>query len=296
MARPIRIHVPGGFYHITLRGNHRREIFTTTADRALLNVIVAASLDKYAARAHAYCWMSNHIHLLVEAGEPPVGNLMRSVASGYARAFQRKLETTGHLFERRYHAVLVDTDAYLLEVVRYIHLNPVRARMALNAASYRWSSHHAYLGEREDDWVTTGTTLGVFANARDKAIDGYRRFMDVDAESIPSPFDDVDPDQPYILGRPEFVARFAEIAPRRQALQSLELLLAEACARFHVTESQLAAHRRDPNIARIRAWFARQAKRRKIARLAAVARMLACDPKTLRHAMKRYPDDDADAG
>src|SRR4051812_8639065 len=114
MVRPLRIHIPGGFHHVTLRGNHREPIFRVDADRLLLNAIVEASVARHGARIHAYCWMTNHIHMLVQVGDPPLSGLMRDIASGYARAFQLKRATTGHLFENRYHAILVDADAYLL--------------------------------------------------------------------------------------------------------------------------------------------------------------------------------------
>jgi REP element-mobilizing transposase RayT len=291
MARPIRLHVPGGFFHVTLRGNHRLDIFATPADRALLNTIVAAALADYGARLHAYCWMSNHIHMLIEVGDAPLGDLMRCIASGYARAYQRKLPTTGHLFERRYHATLVDTDTYLLEVVRYIHLNPVRARMVRTADAWHWSSHHAYRGVRgADRWVTTGTALGVFSRDRDKAIRAYRRFMDVNAGEVRSPFENVTSDQPFILGSPEFVARFASTSPRQRMRAALEALIAEGCAKFRVTPEALAAPRCNPQVGRLRAWLAREARARKIASLATVARRVGCDPKGLRKAMQKFPD------
>ncbi len=90
--------------------------------------------------------MTNHLHLLMQVQDVPLSNPMRNIASEFARAMQRKLETTGHFFERRYHASLVDTDAYLLELIRYTHLNPVRAGIVAQPALYPWSSHHAYVG------------------------------------------------------------------------------------------------------------------------------------------------------
>src|ERR1700741_1204574 len=136
MGRPLRLHLPGGFYHTTLRGNHREDIFTVDSDRGLLNTIVEFALSKHGARIHAYCWMTNHLHMLVQVGEEPLSALMRRIASGHARAYQANRKTPGHLFERRYHAVLVDADAYLMELVRYIHLNPVRARLVDSPHEY----------------------------------------------------------------------------------------------------------------------------------------------------------------
>jgi REP element-mobilizing transposase RayT len=125
MARRLRLHVPGGFYHVTLRGNHQQPIFFAATDRDLLNRIVAEAIAELRARIHAFCWMTNHVHLLVQVSDEPLGRLMHRIASKYARTVQARIATTGHLFERRYHAALVDTDRYLIAVLRYIHLNPV---------------------------------------------------------------------------------------------------------------------------------------------------------------------------
>ena len=151
MARPLRLHVAGGFYHVTLRGNHRRPIFFTDADRDLLEEVLAEALDRGAARVHAYCWMSNHLHMLVQVADVPLSRLMLRVASRYARTVQIALATTGHLFERRYPALLVDADSYLLTLLRYIHLNPVRAGLVGDAQLYRWSSAQAH-ADGADPW------------------------------------------------------------------------------------------------------------------------------------------------
>src|SRR5262249_17318822 len=137
----------------------------------------------------------------------PLGSLMLRIASRYARTVQKRLATTGHLFQRRYHAILVDTDAYLLELIRYIHLNPVRAGMVRSAADYDWSSHHAYSAMRNDAWITTDLALGLWHADRDRAITAYREFM-AGAEGAedkghltPHPAD------ARILGNDEFLAK-----------------------------------------------------------------------------------------
>ena len=166
MPRRLRIHSPGGFYHVTLRGNHRRAIFVEEGDQRLLNTVVARAVSRFDARVHAYCWMSNHIHLLLQAGSEPIANPMRNIAAEFARAMQSKLLTTGHFFERRYHATLVDNDAYLLQLIRYIHRNPVHAGMVASVGEYPWSSHHAYVGARSEAWVTVDFGLSMFAAER----------------------------------------------------------------------------------------------------------------------------------
>lgn len=113
MPRPLRIHVPGTFHHVTLRGNHRQDIFFTAADREIFYDLLREIIGRFGARLHAYCLMTNHVHLLIQVGDAPLGKSMLRIASRYARTLQRRFQTTGHLFERRYHTVLVDVDTYL---------------------------------------------------------------------------------------------------------------------------------------------------------------------------------------
>ncbi len=132
---------------------------------------------------------------------------MLRVASQYARTVQKRLRTSGHLFERRYHAALVDADEYLFELLRYIHLNPVRARMVQRIEDYPWSSHHAYLGTRSEAWLTTGFALRMFHTDTNRAVRAYRRFLlgQVGCEEE-SPLPQCNPNDSRVLGDDQFVA------------------------------------------------------------------------------------------
>lgn len=296
MVRPRRLHLPGGFYHTTIRGNHREAIFATVNDRLLLNAIVEQALGKYGARVHAYCWMTNHLHMLVQVGDRPLSRVMQKIASGYARAFQIKRETTGHLFENRFHSVLVDADAYLLELIRYIHLNPVRAGIAADVAEYRWSSHHNYLGRADDRWLTTDFGLRMFSADRAKAIAAYARFLDCNASDIPSPFENMRLEQPEILGSEEFCSRMREHFSLPPAEVSLDSLIDEGCARFGLARHQLLSRLRSDRIAAARAWVARRALDSRAATLAGIARTLGCDLHTIQRALDRSAGDQEQSG
>jgi REP element-mobilizing transposase RayT len=290
MPRRLRIHAPGGFYHVTLRGNHRRAIFVEEGDQRLLNVIVARAIASFEARVHAYCWMGNHIHLLLQAGSEPISSPMRNIAAEFARAMQSKLGTTGHFFERRYHSTLVDHDSYLLQLIRYIHRNPVEAGIVTHVSAYPWSSHHAYAGSRSEGWVTVDFALRMFARHRVQAVHAYRRFLDAPRHD----------DEPWlatmasngggvqVLGNDEFVARAQGRASPLRARESLEDVIAEGCRRFAVSLDRLASTLHDPYSARVRAWIACQVVRRRVASLAAVARALGRNEATLRYAIRRY--------
>jgi putative transposase len=177
MPRSPRLHVPGGCYHVILRGNHREPLFSTDADRDVLNALVAEVLDQQQARLHSFCWMTNHLHALIQIGNAPLGSVMHRIARRVSRYRHRQLRTTGHLFERRYKAWLVDMDAYFIALLRYIHLNPVKARMVAQVDDYVWSSHHAYLGTQSLSWLTTDFGLSLFGNTLHVARNAYRAWM-----------------------------------------------------------------------------------------------------------------------
>jgi len=289
MPRRLRIHLPGGFYHVTLRGNHQQEIFFADGDRSLLNKIVARAIDEFGARLHAYCWMTNHLHFLLQVGNEPLARPMRQIAAEFARAMQLKLDTTGHFFERRYHATLVDTDAYLLELLRYIHLNPVRAGLVDDPARFRWSSHHHYTGGRVEPWVTSDFALNMFSDNRARAIAAYQGFLQSAVAPSWEPSMATNSADSAVLGTDEFLARVRPETSRLRSKQSLPGLIVEACRRFEVDVERLHSPLRDAYLVKVRAWIAHQAGDRRIATLAAVARALGRDEATLRYAMRTYP-------
>lgn len=273
MPRLPRIHVPGGFYHVTLRGNHRQAIFFCNADRQFLDATVAEIIEQCGARVHAYCWMTNHIHLLIEVSATPLGAIMLRIASRYARTVQSRLSTTGHLFERRYHALLVDADSYLLELLRYIHLNPVRARMVDDLSKYRWSSHQVYAGERNDAWITTDFALRMFHNSRTPAIEAYLQFMRNGADSTEeSGFLTGHPQDTRVLGDDRFLIRTIGTQWKPRSSETLDAVIAQCCSRFGITADLLVSPSKARHLVAARAWVAHRATRGRIASICAVAR------------------------
>ncbi len=144
MARKPRVHVPGGIYHVMLRGNGGQDIFFIPEDRDELYRLVAEGTARFEYRVHAYCLMTNHLHLAIEVGRVPLSRGMQNLAFRYTRWIHRREKRTGHLFQVRDRALLIDREAYLLELVRYIHLNPVRAGLVSDPLDYPWSSHCAH--------------------------------------------------------------------------------------------------------------------------------------------------------
>ena len=148
MGRPLRIEYPGAFYHVTARGNEQREIYKSIADRERFLGYLASATERYGAAVHVWCLMTNHYHLLMETPEGNLSRIMRHINGAYTNYFNTKRRRAGHLFQGRYKAILVDRDAYALELSRYIHLNPIRAGMSQRPEEYVWSSYRNYAGQQ----------------------------------------------------------------------------------------------------------------------------------------------------
>ena len=144
VARPLRVEVAGGLYHVIVRGNERRNVFRDDADRSRYLTRLAFYREKFSFRVLAYCLMDNHVHLAIETGKIPLPRIMAGLQSSYTQYFNRRHERSGHLFQGRYKAFLVEKDRYALALLRYIHENPVKARVAEKAEDFGWSSDRAY--------------------------------------------------------------------------------------------------------------------------------------------------------
>jgi REP element-mobilizing transposase RayT len=291
MPRQPRIHAAGAFYHVTLRGNHRQDIFFTPGDRELLEQISSEVIQRLQARIHAYCWMTNHVHLLVQVGDIPLGRVMLRIASRYARTVQSRFHTTEHLFERRYHALLIDVDEYLLEVLRYVHLNPVRARVVKTPDEYCWSSHLDYLGRRIQPWVTTDFILRMFHPQHELALTAYRRFIELSlhepadaAEALPNA------GLPTAPGSDPRTETQPSIPWMPKPRTSLSELIEEACEQFKVTPDALRSVSRRRQLTRVRAWIAQRAISLGIASLSEVARTFGRGEASLRESVRHHFD------
>ena len=186
MARPLRPEFPGALYHLTSRGNNKQEIFLDDVDRETFLFLLDREIDQQRWRCYAFCLMSNHYHLLIETPEPTLARGMGPLNSGYSRRFNRRHSRVGHLFQRRYHSILVEKQSYLLELSRYIVLNPVRAGMVDEPENWLWSSYNATLGAfpayrfLQVDWL-----LSQFGQERNRAVAAYRRFVREGVDASP---------------------------------------------------------------------------------------------------------------
>ena len=188
MARSLRLEFPGAIYHVTSRDNARSAIFIDDEDRRLFLSCLSEVVTRFHWRCHAYCLMDNHYHLLIETPEANLSLGMRQLNGVYTQRFNRRHGRVGHMFQGRFKAIVVDRDSYLLELCRYVVLNPIRAGMVADVAHYAWSSYPAIMGLTglpawlEADWV-----LGQFAKTRSAARRRYAEFVS-EGLGLPSPW------------------------------------------------------------------------------------------------------------
>ncbi len=191
---------------MTCRGNERREVFRDDSDRERFLGVLGRTVSLFRFRLHAYVLMGNHYHLLVETPEPTLSRGMRQLNGVYTQAFNRAHRRVGHLFQGRFKAILVEKEAHLLELCRYVVLNPVRAGIVRTARGWPWSSYRATAGLVEcPEWLETGWTLEQFGGTRVRALEAYRRFVSDGRQSAYEPWKSIEGQ--IFLGSKEFRRR-----------------------------------------------------------------------------------------
>jgi putative transposase len=178
MARPLRIEYEGAVYHVTSRGNARQDIFLVDSDREMFLHLLGDTVERFGWVCHAYCLMTNHYHLLLETPEANLSRGMRHLNGVYTQAFNRRHMRSGHVLQGRFKAILVEKETHLLELARYVVLNPVRARAVRTVRDWPWSSYRATAGMVEaPGFLTTGWILAQFHRTPRRAIELYREFV-----------------------------------------------------------------------------------------------------------------------
>jgi len=187
MARPLRLEIPGAFYHVLARGNERKDIFLDAQDYRRFLRTLGDAAGRHGLRVHAYCLMPNHYHLLLETIRPELSSGMHRINSLYSQHFNRRHDRIGHLFQGRLKALLVGKNSYFLAVHRYIHQNPILAELARRPWDYEWSSCREFLGVRPPAaWLEVETALGHFGGSENERRAAYARFLESAREDDPS--------------------------------------------------------------------------------------------------------------
>jgi REP-associated tyrosine transposase len=259
MARPTRIDFPGALFHVIARGNQGDRTFRDPSDFGKYQVLLQRYQERYRFGLYAYVLMPNHLHLLVETGAVPLAKIMQGLQQSYTAYFNKKYRLRGHCFQGRYKAILCDQDAYLLTLVRYLHLNPVRSRLVRLPGRWRWSSHGAYLGSVAAGWVAADRVLGQFGRDRAKARGAYQRFL---AEGVPEGhrkdlYEIIE--QRYLGGEAfiEVTERNARHRPDRPRIRpSLDECIRAVCDVLAVPPESLGSQDRSGNLPTARALLA----------------------------------------
>jgi REP element-mobilizing transposase RayT len=311
MPRGPRLDVEGALHHVMVRGIERRDLFRSDADREDLVERLALLAPETGTAVYAWSLMPNHWHLLVRSGPAGLSTFMRRLQTGYAGAFNRRHRRSGHLFQNRFKSILVEEEAYFLELTRYLHLNPLRAEVVRSLRgldTYPWSGHAVLMGARDAAWQDADFVLGQFGSTAGRARQAYRRFV---AEGVPlgrrpelsggglvrsiggceqvATFrrgrERWQADE-RVLGSGEFVGEVqrqaAVRAERKVSAEEIEpallRLLAEVSAAHGVRAEEVRSAGRVRAMSRARAALAHQAVRRLSIPVSAVARFLGVSP------------------
>lgn len=203
MARPLRLEFVGALYHVTARGDRREAIYENDTDREMFLSVLGSVCEAFNWICHAYCLMDNHYHLLIETPDANLSKGMRQLNGVYTQKFNRSHNRVGHVFQGRYKAILVEKDSYLLELARYIVLNPVRAGMVRSAKDWPWSSYRATVGQTKTlGFLQVDGILAGFHRRKPEAVELYKQFV-VQGKGQPSPWESLR--NQVFLGNKEFV-------------------------------------------------------------------------------------------
>jgi REP-associated tyrosine transposase len=217
MPRPKRIHYEGAVYHITSRGNERRKIVMDDADRWQFLRLLGEVIEEEGVVCHAYVLMDNHYHLLLETPSANLSAAMWHLNGIYTQRFNKKHHRTGHLFQGRFKALVVEKDTYLKELCRYVVLNPVRAMMVKGPGDWKWSSYRATAGlEKGEPWLTTDWLLGQFGKSSQQARKGYRAFVADGIGKKESPWEELY--SRIYLGGEKFLDKVHEVGRKHRNL------------------------------------------------------------------------------
>lgn len=251
MARPLRIELSGGLYHVTARGDRREDIYFSDVDRDAWLELLGQVCERFNWRCHAYCLMSNHYHVVVETPEGNLAQGMRQINGVYTQYVNRTYKRVGHVFQGRYKSILVEKDSYLLELARYVVLNPLRAGMVKEVGEWPWSSYLAMTGAAPAQrWLETDWLLGQFDSQHQRAQAMYMDFVRAGV-GLPSIWDSLQ--RQIYLGSEGFVARMQSTISTEQSLDEIPRMQRRPIAK--PLTDYLADYAHDPQLGMAMAYL-----------------------------------------
>ena len=287
MARKPRLHVPGGLYHVIVRGNGRQDVFFSAGDRHFFYELLAEGVARFGYRIHAFCLMTNHLHLALQAGDRELSAGMQNLSFRYTRYLNTRLKRVGHVFQGRFKAFLVDQDRYGLALVRYLHLNPVRAKLVRTAAAYPWSSQRAYLGREALPWLTSDWVLGQFGERLGPARARFAAFVEAGGEDGHLEMFYGGEADSRIVGEADFLKRVLKPSERAVKPPALARLVDHVCQACALKPADLQAPGRNRQAAQARTLIAWLAVHARSCTIAEVAHYFSRAPSTMSHLVAR---------
>lgn len=288
MARRHRFHTPRASYHVMLRGNDGQPIFFGNSDRSRMCLLIQQGVERFGHSIEAFCFMSNHIHLAVRVADVTISRIMQHLAFRYTRYINRHYNRVGHLFQGRFKSVLIDDENYLKELIRYIHLNPVRAKLAVEPKEYPWSSHRAYMELDEFSWLTKDRVLKKFHPEREAGVSNYEKYV-LQGIGMKTEFDFKSGCISGMMGDSEFVdeilLRTDMSKPRKIELTKL---VAKVCEMTNLTPEQLRMSGKHKKHSEGRALLAYFVRGLEYVSMQSLARFLERDPSTLTQLASRF--------
>ena len=268
MARKPRIHFPGAVYHVIMRGNAGQNVLQEDQDYLRFYRLIEEGQKRYAHRIHAFCLMPNHVHIVIQVGETPLSRIIQNLSQRYTLWINRKHEKSGHVFQGRYKAIVIDVDSYLLELIRYIHLNPVRAGLVSLPEHYPWSSDKSYTDEIKHSWLTTDWVLSKFSDNRTLARKRYKKFLYEGLGERRRIEFHHGTAEGRILGNDRFLEATLEKANQRTVKSpDIERIIRQVCRHFKIKETDMVTAGKSRKTASARAilsWLVRESNTLKL--------------------------------
>ena len=323
MPRQARLDTPGALHHIMIRGINRSPIFKDEEDKRVFLQRLGHEVTEGQCSVYAWVLMVNHVHLLFKSGKHSISTVMRRLLTWYAQFFNRKQHRSGHLFENRYKSILCDEETYLLALVRYVHLNPVRAKIVSTLDEldrYPWSGHPTILGKASHSWMETEYVLSRFGKSRRNAQTAYRRFIEEGMAmgrnstltggglvrsmggwsgvlSLRRKSKTEKSDE-RILGDGDFVQTVLQEVEERQLRQlrlrrkgvTIQDIIQEECSRHRVSPKELVSGSRRSLVSAVRATIASRCMEEVGVSAAEIARQLGVTTSSITRAVERVKD------
>ena len=289
MARKPRLHFPGAVYYVTLHGNGQQQVFFDDTDRTRFLLLIQEGIEKFGHKVYAYCLLPTSLKLVIEVDEIPLSRIMQQLGFRYTRWFNDWHRQAGHLFQGRYKAILIDPEVHLLNLVRDLHLTPVRVGIDADPMRYAWSSHRAYCAREKVPWLDTDRTFLQIEDTGIRALMKFHSYVNEGSQAEPTvDFTRGSEADPRILGDEDFVRGVMKLSRQKYRPKiNPEKVIKAVLDRYKLTAEEIAAPGKNRHCAEARAYLAWLFLETGCATLTALGEQLDRDVSSLSSAVRR---------